>query len=190
MPKKAGPWTILSSKVVYTTPWITVHEDNVRTRNGQATTYSWIRINEGVTVIPIDENGNVYLAREYRYGPGRYTLEAMSGGMEKKSTPLQNAKRELKEELGITAKKWHYFGAFDSITSQLRHREHLFLAEGLTVGTQHLEDTEEIEIVRMSLARALKLVEMGTITTGFTALALLKTRDLLEKRARSIRSRK
>ncbi len=170
--KKKGPWTLLSSTVAYRAPSFVVHADEVLSRTGKRITYSWIEMQEGVNIIPIDEKGNVYLAKEYRYGLGRECVEGVSGGIEKGDTPLASAKKELKEELGITAKKWTALGAYDSVTSKMRHREHLYLAEGLTFGAQDLEEMEEIGMVKMPFSRAVKLARSGGITYGFTALGL------------------
>lgn len=182
MRKKKGPWTVTGTRVVYKNPWLQVHEDAVIGPTGKKGTYSWVKGNDGVCVVALDTKGNVYLAREYRYGIGRVSLEAVSGGIEKGQTKLSAAKCELRQEAGITAKKWTYLGVYDALSSKFSNANHLYLAEDLSFGPQELEETEQITIVPMPFKRALDLVRTGTIRSAEVALALHMIDAILKKR--------
>ncbi len=106
MKKIKGPWRVKSSKVVYQNPWIKVTEDQVIRPDGKPGIFGVVEQKHGVCVVPIDNVGNVYLIKEYKYAIGRISTEIVAGGVDQDETLLQAAKRELKEEAGIIAKKW------------------------------------------------------------------------------------
>lgn len=182
MEKKYGPWTIVSSETKYKNPWIEVVEDKVIQPDGKPGIYATIAIANGVglSVLPIDDEGFVYLTREFHYGVGEYTLEVVSGGANKGEPPLEAAKRELKEELGIEAKQWTELGAVEPFTSYARLKAFLFLARGLELGEPHQDGTETIELVKMKLEKAVEMVMKGEITQGQSCTLILKAKLFLE----------
>src|SRR5689334_9405485 len=98
MPKRRGPWVVQGSKVIYENPWVRVEEDAVITPSGKETIYSTVHFGDGSIVLPFDAEGNVYLAKEYRYGIDKVVVEAFAGGIDSGEEPLEGAKRELLEE--------------------------------------------------------------------------------------------
>ena len=107
--KRHGPWQIVKTKEVYRDPWFRVDRDKVIRPDGKPGTYTVVHLKPGVCVLALDDDGQVCLTEEFHYAVGRVTLEAVSGGIEPDEDPLETAKRELKEELGITAKEWRDF---------------------------------------------------------------------------------
>src|SRR3989338_3236051 len=103
--KKHGPWKIKNSKVVYKNPWISVREDSVIRPDGKPGIFGVVTMLPGSSVIPIDKNGNVYLTKEYHYGVRRVTIEAISGGVEKRKKKIKTTKREKKKKGGPVCKK-------------------------------------------------------------------------------------
>src|SRR5690606_30879374 len=116
--------------------------------------HSLIRIRPGVSVLPLDAEGNVYLAQEFHYAVGRLSLETVSGGLEDDESPRDGARRELEEEMGIRAAGWTDLGRVDPFTSNVVSPAQLFLAEDLTFGTASPEGTEQIRTVRLPLGEA------------------------------------
>jgi ADP-ribose pyrophosphatase len=135
----------------------------------------------GVSVIPLDEKGNVYLAKEYHYGVGRVTIEAISGGIEKGESKVTSAKRELKEETGLTAKIWTSLGVVDPFTTVIRSPNYMYCASGLSMGKSHREGTESIRVIKVPMRKALQWVKESKITHSATCVALLKIRDFLNQ---------
>ena len=129
-----GPWTIIKSQLVYADPWIDVRKDDVVRPDGQPGTYSVVKVRRGVTVIAVDDDNVLHLTEEFHYAVGRWTLEGVSGGMETGEEPLQTARRELAEELGIEARDWTDLGTVDPITSSVDSPTRLFLARSLRHG--------------------------------------------------------
>jgi ADP-ribose pyrophosphatase len=127
----------------------------------------------------VDEEGGVYLTRQFRYGIGRESVEAASGGLGEGEPPLEAAKRELKEELGIQAGEWVALGAVDVDPAKMDSRTHLFLAKGLTFSRTEREPTEDISTVKISLREAADQVMAGEITHASSCVLILKAQRLL-----------
>ena len=177
--ERHGPWRILSSRKVYSDPWIEVQRDQVVRPDGADGTHCVVRMKPGVSVLPLDEDGSIYLTEEFHYGIGRVTIEAVSGGIEPGEIALATARRELKEELGITAARWTELGMIDPFTTIVVSPTALFLAQGLSFGPTAREGTEKINAVRVPLAQAMHWVMQTRITHGPSCVLILKAHSLL-----------
>ena len=176
-----GPWRVLGSTIKYKNPWISVREDKVVRPDGKPGIYGVVTMLAGVSVLALDENNNVYLTKEYHYGVERDTLEVISGGIDKNETKLAAAQRELKEEAGIEASRWTDLGVLDPFTAVVSSPQYLYLAEGLTQGSQAMEGTEKIEIIKMSLKEAIQQVMESKITHGGSVAVILKAAHTLSE---------
>jgi len=83
MPRKNGPWKIESSREIYKNPWMAVREDSVVSGSGKRTIFGISKLNDWVMVLPIDENNNVYLVKQFRYALGKDSIEAPAGSIGK-----------------------------------------------------------------------------------------------------------
>lgn len=180
MPHSRGPWQVLESHLVYEDAWISVRKDDVIRPDGKPGTHSVVSMRPGVSVILIDEAGFVYLTEEFHYGVGRYTLEAVSGGLDDGEEPLAGAQREAQEEVGITAAEWIPLGLFDPFTTMVSSPTQLFLARKLTHGDSAPEGTEQIRCVKVPFDEAVAMVMDSRITHGPSCTAILKARVWLQ----------
>ncbi|GIW97770.1 MAG: hypothetical protein KatS3mg111_1103 [Pirellulaceae bacterium] len=169
-----GPWKILRSAVVYEDPWLQVTRDEVLRPDGDPGSYATVQLKSGVCVVARDVDGNLHLTREFHYAVGRYTIEGVSGGCEVGESPLQTARRELAEELGIEADRWIHLGTIDPFTASIRSTVDLFLAEELRTCPTAPEGTECIEPVVMAAHQALAAVRDGQITHSPTCVLILR----------------
>jgi 8-oxo-dGTP pyrophosphatase MutT (NUDIX family) len=112
MEKKYGPWTIQSTENKYKDEFIELYVDQVIKPNGEPGHYATVRLKSGVAILPIDGEGNVYLTKQFRYAIGKDSIEVISGGIEEEGSPLEAAKRETEEEVGVKAKEWIEAGYF------------------------------------------------------------------------------
>jgi ADP-ribose pyrophosphatase len=177
--KPHGPWTILASQPIYRDPWVGLRRDDVLRPDGQPGTHVVVDIKPGVAVLALDDAGFVYLTDEFHYGVGRHTLEVVSGGCDAGEEPLSTAKRELREELGITATEWTALGSVDPFTSVGVSPTALFLAQRLSFGEHAQEGTERIRCVKMPLSEAVAAVMDSRITHGPSGVLIFKTHHLL-----------
>lgn len=174
MEKKNGSWTIKNTEKIHENDFFTVYKDAVVQPNGKSGSYGTIHFPPGVGVLPIDDEGNIYPVEQFRYVVGRTSLEVLAGSVEDGEEPLESAKREAKEEVGIEADVWTAFGKLDTDTSMVKNLVSLFIAEKLKIGEPETEGTEKIETVKMKLSEAVEKVMNGEITHSISCALLLK----------------
>ncbi|HEY2311712.1 MAG TPA: NUDIX hydrolase [Gaiellaceae bacterium] len=101
-----------------------------------------------VAIVAVDEEGYVALVRQLREATRERLLELPAGTAEPGEEPLETAKRELREECGLTGGEWRELAAFWTTPGFCRERMHLFAAEGVARGEAAPEEDEELELVR------------------------------------------
>jgi 8-oxo-dGTP pyrophosphatase MutT (NUDIX family) len=185
-----GPWKALGSIVTYQNPWIHVREDKVIGPDGKPGIFGVVTMGPGVGVLAMDKDNNVYLAKEYRYGVERITLEVIGGALDEGETKLAAAKRELQEESGITADRWTGLGVIDPFTTVIVSPQYLYLAQDLSFGEAQPEATEIIEIIKMPFQEAVRQVMDSNITHGGSVAAILKAKEYFEVRQKKSRQQK
>lgn len=171
-----GPWKITDSKIVYENPWMSVREDVVIRPDGKPGIYGVATMLPGVSVLPITDDGFVYMTEEYRYAVEHNSIEAASGGMEEGATPLETAKKELKEETGLSADEWMDCGLIDPLTSIVSVPQRLFIAKGLHEGESSPEGTEVITVHKIKLEELYQMVLKGKITHAPTCVLILRAK--------------
>ena len=128
-----------------------------------------------VAVVALDDEENVYLVRQYRYAIGRSTIELPAGKLELGEDDKEAAaRRELSEEIGVTAGKMTPLGVYMASPAILTERIYCYLAEDLTFGECHPDEDENLLTVKMPLRDAVSLVLDGTLEDGKTLFALQK----------------
>lgn len=140
-----------------------VRVDRVRLPNGRRTTREIVLAPNSVCVVPVDEDGNVYLVRQYRKPPERLMLEVVAGGVDEGESALEAAHRELQEEAGLRAERMELLSFFWMSPGFCTEGMHAYLATGLTVGENAPEDDESIEVVRVGLAEVAGMIASGEI---------------------------
>jgi 8-oxo-dGTP pyrophosphatase MutT (NUDIX family) len=171
----------IDSREVYQGNLVHLREDSVILPRGTPMTYEYVEIKNGSSTLAVEDNGDVWLVREWKYAIDRPSLEVVSGGLEPDEEPLEGARRELREEAGLTAAEWLPVGFVDPFTTMLRCPNHMFIARGLTRVASDPEEAEIIERVRMPLREAADLVMTGGITHGTSCVLILKAAVLLSR---------
>jgi 8-oxo-dGTP pyrophosphatase MutT (NUDIX family) len=174
-------WKTLSSRTVFENDWMRVLEDHVINPGGGENQYGHVQFkNLAVAIIPVDEEGNTWLVGQDRYTLNNYSWELPMGGAPKEEEPLAAAKRELREETGLTAERWSELLRLHTSNSITDESAIVFVAEGLTKGDTAFEEAEDLSIRKLALADAVALVNAGEITDAISIAALLRFSAIIE----------
>jgi len=140
--------------------------------NGRDTEMAFIRHPGSTAVVPLLDDHTVVMELQYRHPAGEYLLEIPAGTLASGESPLDCARRELKEETGFEAEEWVKLGKIHIIPAYSDEVIHVYVAKGLTPSKQNLDDDEIIEVVNYPLKQALQMVDEGRITDALTVLSL------------------
>lgn len=177
-----NPWTTLGSKEIYDNPWISVREDQIVNPSSGKGIYGVVHFKgSAVGIIPLDENGNTWLVGQYRYALGEYSWEIPEGGVSLRKDMLEGAKRELKEETGITADDWHdilHLAVSNSVTDQ---RAVIYLARKLSFSHSEPEETESLQVKKLPFVETYQMVMDGTITDAMSVAGILKLKVMIDR---------
>jgi ADP-ribose pyrophosphatase len=149
--------------------------EKVTLPNGVVKNREIVRHPGAAAMVPLLDDGNVVLIKQYRHAVGQFVWEIPAGTLEPEEAPLGCAQRELVEEIGYEA------ATFDKLTEiwpapgYTDEQIHIFLATGLTAAEQELEDDEVLEAQPMPLETALEMIRTGEIQDGKTIVGLLLT---------------
>lgn len=172
-------WNKLESRIVFDNPWITVREDRVINPGGGQNDYGHVHFkNRAVAILPLDDGGNTWLVGQDRYTLAAWSWELPMGGAPLEEDPLDAARRELREETGLTAGRWREMMRLHTSNSITDEVGIVFVAEELSQGEPAFEETENIEIRKLPVADAIEMIRRGEITDAISIAALLALRAL------------
>jgi 8-oxo-dGTP pyrophosphatase MutT (NUDIX family) len=179
--ERHGPWRRLSTRPIYSNPWIEVREDQVIRPDGNPGIYGVVEFqSRAIGVVPLAENGDTFLVGQYRYTLGSYSWEIPEGGGAKTETPLEAAQRELREEAGIMAARWTYLGEAHLSNSATDEVGCVFLAEDLTLGEAEPDGTEDLQLRRLPFEEAVQMALSGEISDALAVIGLLRADQYLK----------
>lgn len=154
--------------------------DTVKLINGKTSTRLYLD-HRGASGVLAVEDGCVYMVQQYRYPIGRVTLEIPAGKREKGQTFLACARAELKQETGLKAKSLKEAFVFNPTNAFSNEELHVYLATGLTRGEDCPDEDEFINVQKIPLEKAYKMLDKGEFNDAKTMLALYwyrgRTRD-------------
>ncbi len=170
-----NPWQTLNIREVYDNPWIRVTAEDVIKPSGDHGVYGKVGFkNRACAIIPLSDNGDTWLVGQHRYTLDVYSWEIPMGGVPQDEALLAGAKRELKEETGLTAECWERILECHVSNSVTDEYGCVYVATGLTEGEPEFEDTEDLQIRRLPFDDALQMVMTGEITDLLSIAGLLK----------------
>ena len=129
-----------------------------------------VQTGTAVAIVPVSE-GHVTFVRQERVPVGGKVLELPAGKVEHGESPLESARRELREETGLHGGDWVEAAAFFTSPGFADEKIHLFIATGLESGEATPEETEDLELVRVPLGEIASLID--EVEDGKTLAGLL-----------------
>lgn len=169
----------LKSETIYEGPIFTITHDTVELENGNETIRDVLLHHGGVCVIPVTDNNEIYLVKQFRYPFRTVTREVPAGKLEKGEDHAQCGKRELLEETGCTCTEYIYLGEMYPTPAYNSEITHMYLARGLSFEKQNLDPDEFLDVEKIPLSEAVELVMEGKIKDGKTQVVILKAARIL-----------
>jgi ADP-ribose pyrophosphatase len=168
-------WTRLASRPLADCKVFQLRADTWRSpRTGEAHDFFVLESPDWVNVLPFTDEGELILVRQHRFGVDRDSLEIPGGMVDPGESPLDAARRELLEETGYAPSRFEPLGTIESNPAILTNLTHTFLAPGCReVAAQKLDSTEELELVKVPVARIDELLQDGDIKHALVAVAFL-----------------
>lgn len=171
----------ISSELIFDGVVVHLYRDIVSLPNGGTSVREIIRHIGAVCVVPITDDGDIILERQYRYAVDQVLTEIPAGKLDSADEDFALAAlRELKEETGAVPTELIDMGDYYGSPAIMGERIRMFLAKGLTFGERHLDDDEFLEVFKIPLDEAVEMVMNGEITDGKTQVGILRASKLIK----------
>ena len=167
--------TKISSENIYDGTLLHVKKDKVELPNGDISYREWIKHPGASAVIPVTDNNEIILVRQYRYPIQSLTMEIPAGKLDVAGEdPLECAKRELEEETGYSAQEYQFLTKLATTVGFSDEFIYIYAARGLKAGQQHTDEDEFINVYKYSFDELKKMVIDGTLDDGKTIALMYK----------------
>jgi ADP-ribose pyrophosphatase len=134
----------------------------------------------GVAIVPITNDNNIILVKQYRKAIDKFILEIPAGKLEINEEPRETAIRELKEETGYIANELKYLLEFYTSPGYCNEKIYIFLATDIVEGVATPENGEFIEIEKYNIFDLLKMIDRGDIVDSKTIIGINLAKDFVK----------
>ena len=172
----------LTSRQVFDGVVVKLFVDEVELPNGNKSIREIVRHPGAVCVVPVTDEGEVIMVRQFRYAFGEVLLEVPAGKLEPNEDPLSAALRELEEESGVVAGRVEHIGEIYTTVAIFDERIQVYLATELTYKNAHPDVDEFLEVEKIPLKTLVDKVMNGEIKDSKTQIAILKADRILSQR--------
>ena len=165
---------LVRTKTVYNGKYVQAEERIVRLPDGREAVREIVRPPDAVGVLPIEADGTVHLVRQYRQAIGQVTLEIPAGIIDPGESKEETGRRECEEETGVRPGKMEWlFKYYHSVGFSTGNIEIFLGTDLIRTDSDHEEDGEFLERVRMPFDELYRLAVTGQIVDSKTILAVL-----------------
>lgn len=173
---------ILSTQVVYAGTYLSTEQQTVVLPDGRQAIRDIVRPPDAVAVVPIDDDGRIYLVRQYRPAIRQAIYEIPAGVIDHGERPATTARRECEEEIGHRPRRLLTLCTFYSAVGFSTGSIRLFLARGLIPGrSTHHDPTEFIEVRAIPFERAYRWVLSNRIVDAKSIIGILWAKQRLDR---------
>jgi ADP-ribose pyrophosphatase len=166
-------WIKTSNIILSKNDWWEYHKDSLVLPSGKNGEYHFVHTTGSSLVVPQLNNGKLVLVNQYRYLLDKESIEFPCGSIKPGESYLETAKKELKEEANLTAENWELLGFFNPYNGVTDEICNVYLAQNLKKETGIPDETEEFEIMELSISEVLELINKNIIWDGMTLAAFL-----------------
>ena len=165
---------LIDSETVFDGRLFDLRLDTLLTPEGHTFRREMIYHPGAVCMIPVDSDGLLLLVEQYRHGARARLLEIPAGTLEPGEDPGDTAARELREEVGMRAKRVEPLGGFWIAPSYATEYLHLYLCTDLTPDPLPGDEDEDIEVVRLTRDEAVAAIDSGRIIDAKSIAGILR----------------
>ena len=167
------PEPTVDTQLMFQGKILNLRVDTVRVPNGHLATREIVEHSPTICVVPIDDQRNVVMVRQYRKPAGAELLEVPAGGMEGDEAPEEAVLRELQEEIGFTAGTLRLLSSFWVAPGWCDEYMYAYLATDLKPASLSPDDDENITVFQVPLKEVVGLIEGGEIKDVKSIASLL-----------------
>ena len=158
----------------------TIHEgrvfrfitENVTLENGVTTDIDYIQHPGATVIVPVKENRQLILLKQYRHALNTYIWEIPAGTIDPGETIETCARRELIEETGYSAEQWQRLGEITPVPGYSNEHIHVYLATELRPAVRNLDEDEMISVHEIKFTKAVEMIKNGEIQDSKTIASL------------------
>ncbi len=172
-------FTILNRKTIYEGRVFDVQKVLARLPDGREHEYDLVSHSGAVTLVPVDQDGNMWFVRQFRLGALQELLELPAGVMEKNEPPEVSAGRELREEIGMAAGELRELGQFYMAAGYSSEYMYIYLATGLHPSPLEQDEDEFLQVQAIPVKQVYEMVHANQVHDGKTLAALLLAEPFL-----------
>ena len=170
----------LSSEQIFDGKLLHVRRDQIELPDGHRSVREQLVHMGAVCVVPLTDDGYVYVERQYRYPLRQVITELPAGKLDSDDEDiLEAAKRELREETGLTAGRWTYLGMLYPAAAYTDEVITMYLAQDLEAGEQELDEGEFLDVAKIPFTQLIDDIMAGKVPDSKTQAAALKAARLL-----------
>lgn len=168
-----GQWKETSKESVFKTFIFELFSVGFKSeQSGKEGKFHVLESNDWVNIVPVTENNEVLMVKQFRYGTREMSLEFPAGGMEPGENPMDAAMRELLEETGGIGQTVLKIGSCRPNSAILNNSCHHFVAKGVRLQkAQELDHFEEIDIEIIPVEKIDQMIRDGKITQALSIAA-------------------
>lgn len=168
-----------NTETIYQGRIITVTRDTVKLEDGSTSCREVVHHHGAAAVVPINQKGEVYLVRQYRYPMGQELWEIPAGKIDPGEEPLTAAIRELEEECGLTAEVIRELHPIYPSVGYDTEVIYIYLATELHRTEAHLDEGEFLDVKAFPIDKLVEMVMAGQLRDAKTVAGILKAKIIL-----------
>jgi ADP-ribose pyrophosphatase len=172
----------ISSETLFQGKFLHAKRDVIELPNGQHSAREYVVHPGAAVIVPLLDNGDVVLERQFRYPVGLEMIEFPAGKIDPDEDPLVCALRELQEETGYTCSEWAYAGCMHLAIAYSTEVIHIYFARGLSLGERRLDEGEFLEVFTAPAQQLIGWCNDGTVTDAKTVTCALHLAEYLAGR--------
>ncbi len=168
------PFELLQKKELVKGHIINLYDYEYKTPAGNLVHWDVIEHKGASAIVPVDENGNILMVRQYRGPVDEFLLEIPAGGRDSVEEDFEIcAMRELEEETGFRTDQAHHLATYYSAAAYTNERIELYYTDHLIPSHQNLDEDEFIQVKSYPLETLIAMIFSGEIKDGKSIAALL-----------------